>query len=317
VTTIQRIICTLTILCCCTITDARNLATSNQIIATVDNGIITQRQLNLATNEAHALLKQQQKPAPSANELRKVVLAQLINDSVQLQFAKSHHIEASPEEANQFIQQVAKEHHQSTDNIIQLLTQSGYSKEGAQQKLRDQLLITKTQRMVIAPQITITADQIKALQHQWSRQQASTNYHLMDLRIALPDQANPAQQRAAEQQANKLRSQAISKQTSLQALAKQQPSNSAIHVVDLGTRAATEIPSIFQPGLQLKPGEISQPITANNGIHLLQMVARTGGESMTKQQAYQLAFQRQFEDRLQRWLNDLREQSYIDIKKDA
>lgn len=316
-TTLQRMICTLLVLCCCTILDARNVSATNQIIATVDNSIITQRQLDLAINEAHMLLQQQQKKAPPASDLRKLVLKQLINDRVQLQFAKSRHIDATPEETKQFIQQVAKEHHQSTEKIMQMLTQSGYSMEAAQQKMRDQYLITKTQHMVIRPQVNITAEQVKKLQQQFSREQASTNYHLIDLRINLPDQANPAQQLAAQQQANKLRSQAISQQTSLQALAKQQPSNSAIHVADLGTRSAADIPGIFQPSLQLKPGNISQPITASNGIHLLQMVARTAGEPMTEQQAYQLAFQRQFNDRLQQWLNDLREQSYVDIKQDA
>jgi peptidyl-prolyl cis-trans isomerase SurA len=305
------LICVLTMLCCCTITHAR---IENRMVATVGNHIITSQQLQNSINEAKAMLTQHKQQPPSDGKLRTMMLQQMINETIQLQFAKARDIKASQEETDQFIENVAAENKQSPADIITMLTDSGYSPEQARQKMQDQWLLVKTQRMVIAPQVAITPAQTKQIQQQFAAQQPPTSYHLGDLLIALPEQPTAAQHDTAQQQAKHLRQQALSQSVSLEQLAQQQPATSPAHFSDLGVRPADDIPDAFQPALSLQTSDISQPIAADNGIHVLQMLARHDAQTMSAQQAYQWLYQQQFTERLTAWIETLRADSYIDIK---
>tara|TARA_A100001015_G_scaffold186405_1_gene207496 strand:+ start:1031 stop:1969 length:939 start_codon:yes stop_codon:yes gene_type:complete len=307
----QRLICVLTLLCCCTITHAR---LENHMVATVGNQIITSQQLQNNINEAKAILVERKQQPPSDHKLRTMILQQMIDETIQLQFAKARGIEATQEETDQFIENVAAENKQNPADIITMLTDSGYSPEQARQKMQDQWLLVKTQRMVIAPQVTITPAQTKQIQQQFAAQQPPTSYHLGDLLIALPEQATAAQRDAAHQQAEHLRQQALSESVGLEELAQQQPATSTARYTDLGVRPANDIPGVFHTALSLQTSDISQPIAADNGIHVLQMLARHDAQTMSPQQAYQWLYQQQFTEHLAAWIETLRADSYIDIK---
>lgn len=80
-------------------------------------------------------------------------------------------------------------------------------------------------------------------------------------------------------------------------------------------------PNVFTPSfrdtaLRLNAGEISQPFRSNFGWHIMKMLdKRTTDttEQANEQRAQQLIYQRKFNDEAQSWLNELREDAYIEI----
>lgn len=80
-------------------------------------------------------------------------------------------------------------------------------------------------------------------------------------------------------------------------------------------------PKIFDPmyaqtAVSLKVGEISDPIKSSFGWHIIQLVDKkvdTSSNSELKDHAYQILFDRRYNDELILWLNELRNNSYIKI----
>ena len=68
--------------------------------------------------------------------------------------------------------------------------------------------------------------------------------------------------------------------------------------------------------LKLKPGEYSQPIRSSHGWHLIQMEDRRQQASTyenMKNRAYQLIYNRRFAEEVQIWLDELRDEAYINV----
>ena len=80
-------------------------------------------------------------------------------------------------------------------------------------------------------------------------------------------------------------------------------------------------PDVYDNGfrsalLQLKKGEISQPIRSSYGWHLIQLIdtRQTDGTNLVKKdQAYRLIFNRKFAEEAQVWIQELKGDAYIKI----
>ena len=174
------------------------------------------------------------------------------------------------------------------------------------------MLLIKTQQLVIGPQITITDAQIKQLQEQFAHQHSRQHIHLLDLKFSLPDNATPEQIKAAIRYAQHLRQKAIKNKTSLAQLAKQHAS-STVHFTDLGTLTPDQVPELYLPIVAgLSAQQISNPISAPNGVHLIQRLG-TPTKTLPADQTRDILYQRQFNETLETWVDTLRAEAYVKI----
>ncbi|WLT06408.1 peptidylprolyl isomerase SurA [Gilliamella apis] len=90
---------------------------------------------------------------------------------------------------------------------------------------------------------------------------------------------------------------------------------------DNGGNLGWNRPEVYDNGfksalLQLKKGEISQPIRSSYGWHLIQLIdtRQTDGTNMVKKdQAYRLIFNRKFAEEAQVWIQEIKGDAYIKI----
>jgi peptidyl-prolyl cis-trans isomerase SurA len=85
-------------------------------------------------------------------------------------------------------------------------------------------------------------------------------------------------------------------------------------------------PSIYVPEFKealskLKKDEYSQPIRTQHGWHLIQLIERRIDDATEKRKedrAYQLLFNRKFNEETDTWLREMRDSAYIELldKKD-
>ncbi|MDM5141209.1 peptidylprolyl isomerase SurA [Aeromonas bestiarum] len=81
-------------------------------------------------------------------------------------------------------------------------------------------------------------------------------------------------------------------------------------------------PNVYVPEFRdmvnrLKPGELSAPFRTTHGWHIVQLEERRSQDATNKaqeQRAYQLIFNRRFTEESQAWLDELRDEAYIQIE---
>lgn len=314
----------------------------DQIVAIVNDNVITQSQLDAALEQAHQQIAQRQMQAPSEAELRNTVLNQLIDQDLLLQIAQKSKIQITPEDFNKALAGIAEENHLSLEQFQEKVqSQTGASFVDFKKQLQNQMTIGRLQQMAIGSTITITDAQVnKALREAKQAQQASTEYHLIDVLIPLSE--NPS---AAELNEAKLRAQAIipklkagqsieepqtAPETSSESLwsktlghfksetppaALNFEENTAPQTHDLGWRQKADLPSAFQAATQLPIGKIAGPIQTPNGLHLLKVegIHQPPQAALTAEQVRMQLYQAEVMKQFPAWLKKMRDAAYIKI----
>lgn len=93
---------------------------------------------------------------------------------------------------------------------------------------------------------------------------------------------------------------------------------SALQGGDLGWANPGQFVPEFEATMgQMAPGEISQPFRSQFGWHILQVLERRKqdmSDTMIKNQAANLLRSRRFEEELQVWLQEIRDEAYVELK---
>lgn len=93
---------------------------------------------------------------------------------------------------------------------------------------------------------------------------------------------------------------------------------SALHGGDLGWSDPESLVPEFRTTMQNTPiGEISQPFASPFGWHILQVQDRRvtdSSQEMREQQALNILHNRKYEEELQLWLREIRDEAYVEIK---
>lgn len=162
----------------------------NRIVAVVNEEIITQTDLDQAIIELKQQLQSTHTPIPSDYQLSQDALQQLINYRMQLQMAMRNNVKPSDEEIDAAINQIAKSHNVSIDQLGEQLHRQNTSLEDFRKKVTEQLVITKLQQALIAGKVQVTDQEIQEYKNQMSQ---IKEYQLADFVLPLPEKPSTQQ----------------------------------------------------------------------------------------------------------------------------
>lgn len=307
------------ILFCMTSEAAKKEQNLDSIVAIINEDVVTGSELSHAVG----LFKMQLAQDPSGattpeTAIRKQALDQLIDKKLQLQLAKQAGIKITDDDLNKAIANVAQQNNITPKVLYERVNQEGISTEDYRKEIRDQLTMRRLQQAELAGRISITPQEISTFMHSatW-KNSGPREYHLLDILVPVSDTPNDQEiasaKSRAEQIANKLKQgKDISDITSHEA-----KTLLPLQSEDLGFRRLAELPSAFIDHVQnMEDKEISRPIQAGNGFHILHVLAIKADASTTtatKEQIQELLLQRKFEDAMQTWLSKMKSQAYIVI----
>ncbi len=148
-----------------TLCEQANAATREEpldrIIATVNNSVITQSQLDKALANIKLSLRGTSETPPDAATLRKQVLDQLINNQLQLQAAKTAGITVTEKEIDNALQMIAKQNKFSVDELYRQVTAQGMTRKEYRKELRNEITLQKVEQQAVGNTVTLTADEMK------------------------------------------------------------------------------------------------------------------------------------------------------------
>ena len=293
---IKTVIFSIFVLCAASCTFAAG-ETLNSVVAIVNQDVVTQSELNAAVAQAQEQLAAAGNPTNiSDDQLRTMALQQLIDQKLQLELAKQAKISVTNAQVNQAISHIAEQNHFSVTELKNQLAQRGVQFSTYHQLIHDQLLIHLLQQKAVASKIHITQTDIDSARKLYQSQiNAQQEFHIIDIRTDTLDSAN---QIVAQ----------LKKGEAIETAAANQSH-------DMGWQTAATLPALFLNQLQtMKAGDISEPIQAPNGYHILKLVESRGQSiTPTKTQLQNIAYQMQFQKAVASWLKELRETAYIKI----
>lgn len=269
----------------------------DRIVAIVGDTVITDTELQ------QAILLAKESNQYNISELRNSVLNNLIDEKIQLELAAQNGLTVTNRQLQQLVAKIADDNSLTTQQLYAKLAESGISANSYRTQLRNSLLINHLQQQVLGSKIKLTEEEINDF-----KQHTTKEYHVVDILIKVADQANPLSRKHYEEFAYNLSAKLQHGEHLKQRVQRQ----------DLGWLQLHELPSVFVPIVQkMHIQEYSSPIVAENGYHILQLVAMRNiddtGQVMTDEDIRKLLFTRKFDQEVRAWLAKLRKQNFVKI----
>lgn len=285
-----------------------NTKTQNldQVIAVVNNSIITQSDVDTAFVRAKQQMATMPHQTINDSQLKKLILQQLIDRKLQLMIAKQAKITVSQTQVMQAIQNIAETNHLTVNQFKARIKQSGLSFKDYEKAIHDELLIHHVQESAVGNKVQVTDQDIQRFLSQYKTQWNNTKqYHIVDIHIPIVNIDSKTDVEQAKQAALRIQQQ----------WKKTEKTNSD-NVSDLGWQTANTLPALFLDQLaQMKPGDISSPILAPNGFHIIKLIGvqQSNNPPPSQNQIKNMVYQMKFQAEAQKWIQELRKTAYIKI----
>ncbi len=292
----------------------------DRIVATVNETVVTQSELDKSMSTAKKQILASRVSLPPEDILRKQVLDQLINRKLQLQLAEQANINATEEDIDRAVNQIAHDNGISPQFLYKKVAlQGGMTRDEYRKELHEEITIQKMQQQELMGKINVVPQEIDDFMRSKSWQVYNgKEYHLEDLLVGLPDEPTSEQIQKAKKQAEDLVNR-IHKGMNFRQAATAESSTNALKGGDLGWRKLPEMPTVFvDQVVQMKPNDVVGPIQAPNGFHILHLAGiRDNKEKVSdtdqRKKVTQLIQQRKFEEALQNWILKIRGAAIINL----
>ena len=248
--------------------------TTDRVIAVVNQGVITLRELDHKMQTVKRNLIRQKISPPPDDTLRAQILDRMIIDMVQVQYAQRVGIRVEDAQLEQAISQIAEQNKQSIPQFRASLEKQGYTFNDFRQAVRQDMLITRLREREIDSRVFVSESEV----NDWIKNQGnrkSNEYELAQILIPLSENASPDQINQAHQKIEMAKRELAQGKSFAAVAAKYSSSAEAMEGGSLGWRPGASLPPSFVQMLDNLPIEgITVPIRTPIGIHIFKLLNR-------------------------------------------
>lgn len=254
--------------------NAKALEPLDRIAVVVNDDVITGKELEEKIGYYENQIRLSNGSISDMDSLRKQVLERMIRDRIQLQQAAQLGIQIDDISLNRMIDAMAKKNDLSLSELRATLAQEGIDFGDFRTQTREELIIQELQKRMVADKVNVTSQEVKQfLDSNVQQGNSGTEFHLLHLLIATPENAAPEDIQRAQNKINDLYQQIEQGADFKQIAIRESDGSNALNGGDLGTRKANELPELFLEAVNdLEPGDVSKPIRSASGFHLLKLV---------------------------------------------
>jgi len=260
-----------------------NGQTVDTIAAVVNNGVITQRELDERAGLIAHRLTQQNAPVPPMDQLRQQVLTQMVLERIQLQKAKEDGITIDDAAVQRTLERLAQANNMTLDMYRARIEAAGVPWATFTGDARTELTLSRLREKEVDSKITVTdAEVANYIASQRGPNAGQTNdLHIQHIFVKAPLNAPETDIEAAQKQADALLAEAKGG-ANFEKLAKanSQAPDAAKNSGDLGFLAPSKLPPEFvTAAATLRPGEVApQLIRTSDGFEIVRLVERRAGQ---------------------------------------
>lgn len=255
----------------------------NQELVTA--GEIEQRVVRVRENAARS-----KATLPPLSELRQQVLEALIDERVQVTYARDSGTRIDDAELDRAVLNVAVQNQVSLSQLRERLRADGVDFTRFRSNIRDQMMVERIREREVQGRIRITDAEIDAtIEKERSSAGMATEFNIAQVLVSVPEGASVAEAADRLRLANTVYARVKSGESFEDvARAISEDGNKALGGV-IGLRGADRLPEVFVAQVRnLKAGELAAaPLRTGAGFHVLKLVERrdAGAFSITQTQA--------------------------------
>jgi peptidyl-prolyl cis-trans isomerase SurA len=256
--------------------------TSDYIVAVVNQEPVTHtdvdKRVARMTDNARAGSR-----LPPADVLRQQVLDALIDEKVQISYAKTIGMDISEQEVDGAIENIAAQNQMTLDDLRKRMQTDGLDFPRYRSSLREQLLLQRLREREVTARIQIAEDELTAFMKDDPAAQAEVALNVAHILIAVPDKATEAQLAALQSKAQAIQERAAQGANFAQ-LAKDNSAdtNTKEQGGALGLRPASRLPELFVIATsKLKINQVAPVVRSNAGFHIIKLVERENSAQAT------------------------------------
>ncbi len=259
----------------------RSIVTLDRIVAVVNDEVITQQELTARVDFAFRQLRQQGTPPPPRDTIERQLIERLINDRVQMQYARDTGMRVDDAELDRAISRIADDNKLSLPQLRATLEKDGVPFDKFRSDIRGEITISRLREREVAQKIVITESEIdNFLQNQQAQTGGNDEFNVSHILVAVPENASPEQLQARRVRAEAALTQVKGGADFRQVAAAFSDAPEALQGGLLGWRESKRLPALFLDGLRpLQAGGISELLRSPNGFHILKLNERRGGQA--------------------------------------
>ncbi len=253
----------------------------DRIIAIVDQGVITEQELNDRVNTVSSQLEKQGTSLPPKEVLEKQILERLIVDSLQLQLASQTGIKVDDTQLDKTIERIASQNKLTVAEFKAALESDGLSLRKFREDIRNEITISRLRERDVDNKLTVSDGEIdNYLTTQANRGDEQDEYEISHILIRAPEDSSPEDLEKVRAKTENALQELASGKDFTQVSASFSDTPNALEGGQLGWKNGAQIPTLFLDAVKgMQVGEISKPLRSPNGFHILKLTNRRGGAS--------------------------------------
>ena len=297
----------------------------DRVVAVVNDAIVLASELDVQLLPYEGDVEGIEDPKERArrmDKLRAQVLDEMINEELIVEAAQAANLEdISAKEIDEIIRETRDEHKLDEATFQQALSAQGYTLAQYRNNMRRQLTRHRAVKMLVAPKVTVTDDEIRARYDQMVRRSEEVSkVRVSHILLGLPERPTESEVAAARAEAATIinRVKAGEKFADLAATLSDD-ANTKASGGDLGwIERNTLDPQWESVVFGMEAGEVRGPVSGPKGLEVFYVteVTRNAMKSFDemKDQLRGELQQREMQKETAQWIEELRKKAYIDVK---
>ncbi len=261
----------------------------DQVAAVVNDDVVMLSELESRVESTYARLQRSgESELPPKSMVVPRVLDRLIMERLQLNMGLRAGVRISDVELNNAITRTAEAQGLTFNQLVERAHQEGISLGELRHQIRNEMIINQVQEAKVNQRIQITEQEVKNfLNSEEGRHVTSSEARLGHIRLPLPAGASKDQVAEVTRKMQALIEQ-LNNGASFEEIAITHSSGqNALKGGNLGWLKVATLPADFADAVEkLQPGQLTEPLRSDAGIHLMKLYERRGGGQQLIEQSH-------------------------------
>ena len=263
--------------------------TADYILAIVNSELVTANELEARVAQVREEAQRTGRRLPPDSELRRQLLDALIDERVQITYARDSGMRVDDVELERAVANIAAQNKLTVEQLRGALRQQGIDYVRFRNNVRDQILIERNREREVQARIRITDSEVDDYIAQQRASGANTRFNLAQVLITVPEGATDevvAERKAVAEDALRR----IQGGEDFAAIARALSADANKEKGgEIGLRPASSLPELFVNAVRdLRTGQVTPTLVRSGaGFHILKVIERrdTGGDTVTQTRA--------------------------------